>query len=78
MNDMKETKTNFCSRYRWPILILSLLFIAAIIGTTIAVVLTQRESDSTVNSIANISIVNEKYNVSNENFFSILVYVSIR
>lgn len=69
MNDMKETKTNFCFRYRWPILILGLILIAAIIGIIIAVVLTRHQFDSTVNSIANISIINYKYNVSIEKVF---------
>jgi hypothetical protein len=65
MDDNKSSKQNSCSRYRWSILIVTLFIILAVILTTIFVIQTKRNSQP---SMVNTSIINEKHNVSYEEY----------
>jgi hypothetical protein len=68
MDEIKETKKSVCTRYRWPILISILLLISAVIFTTIFVIRTKQNSQSSINQTSNTSIIDGKYNVSNEEY----------
>ena len=53
MDEHKNSKKNFCSRYRWPILIVILFLISAIILTTILVIQTKHNSQPSVIDTSN-------------------------
>jgi len=68
MDDNKSSKQNSCSRYRWSILIVTLFIILAVILTTIFVIQTKHNSQPSMINTSNTSIINEKHNVSYEEY----------
>ncbi len=67
MEGIKESKTSLYSRYRWRIFILIVVLISAVILTIIFVVIqTKHKSESSIINISNITIINEKHNVNDE------------
>ena len=68
MEEIKQTKKSVCARYRWPILIIILLLISAIVFTTVFVVRAKLNSQTSTILESNTSVINEKYNVSHEEY----------
>ncbi len=68
MEEIKQTKKSIWARYRWPILIFILLLISVAIFTTVFVIRAKQNSLTSTIPTSNASIINGKYNVSNEGY----------
>jgi hypothetical protein len=77
MEEIKQTKKSIWARYRWPILIFILLLISAAIVTTVFVIRAKQNSQTLTIPTSNTSIINGKYNVSNEEYVLTKILINI-